>query len=264
MIILVDDSPSGDLPIYPATTRRHTQTVINIGGRPTTFETRPSSSEGCDDVLGDICSRPIRSMTVLSSCTALVDLFNSAEPLYSSWRDDLLRAKGTAWCRDGGVRAHPRRPGTARTGGRPGGTHRPRRRPRVGRPVDRCRQRGGGLAATRHLIELGHRRIGAVTGPMRYLCSQARLEATERRSIASGSPTTKSSSRMATSTTHPGWPGLRGRSRYRRGRRRSSPATTSRRQVSTLRPREPACACRTTSASSGLTTCRWCNGSPLR
>lgn len=34
---------------------------------------------------------------------------------------------------------------------------------------------GGGLAATRHLIELGHRRIGTVTGPMRYLCSQARL-----------------------------------------------------------------------------------------
>jgi DNA-binding LacI/PurR family transcriptional regulator len=34
---------------------------------------------------------------------------------------------------------------------------------------------GGGIAATRHLIELGHRRIAAVTGPMRYLCSQARL-----------------------------------------------------------------------------------------
>lgn len=34
---------------------------------------------------------------------------------------------------------------------------------------------GGGMAATRHLIELGHRRIGVVTGPMRYLCSQARL-----------------------------------------------------------------------------------------
>ncbi|MEV4084464.1 LacI family DNA-binding transcriptional regulator, partial [Nonomuraea fuscirosea] len=34
---------------------------------------------------------------------------------------------------------------------------------------------GGGLAATRHLIELGHRRIAAITGPMRFLCSQARL-----------------------------------------------------------------------------------------
>ncbi|WP_432843179.1 LacI family DNA-binding transcriptional regulator [Dactylosporangium sp. CA-092794] len=33
----------------------------------------------------------------------------------------------------------------------------------------------GGLIATAHLIELGHRRIGTVTGPMRYLCSQARL-----------------------------------------------------------------------------------------
>ncbi|GAA1686730.1 LacI family DNA-binding transcriptional regulator [Nonomuraea maheshkhaliensis] len=34
---------------------------------------------------------------------------------------------------------------------------------------------GGGLAATRHLLELGHRRIAAITGPMRFLCSQARL-----------------------------------------------------------------------------------------
>jgi DNA-binding LacI/PurR family transcriptional regulator len=34
---------------------------------------------------------------------------------------------------------------------------------------------GGGVAATQHLIDLGHRRIGTITGPMRYLCSQARL-----------------------------------------------------------------------------------------
>jgi DNA-binding LacI/PurR family transcriptional regulator len=34
---------------------------------------------------------------------------------------------------------------------------------------------GGGMAATRHLLELGHRRIATITGPMRYLCSQARL-----------------------------------------------------------------------------------------
>ncbi|HEY2675114.1 MAG TPA: LacI family DNA-binding transcriptional regulator [Rugosimonospora sp.] len=34
---------------------------------------------------------------------------------------------------------------------------------------------GGGMAATRHLLDLGHCRIGTITGPMRYLCSQARL-----------------------------------------------------------------------------------------
>jgi DNA-binding LacI/PurR family transcriptional regulator len=34
---------------------------------------------------------------------------------------------------------------------------------------------GGGMAATRHLIDLGHRRIAVITGPMRFLCSQARL-----------------------------------------------------------------------------------------
>ncbi len=34
----------------------------------------------------------------------------------------------------------------------------------------------GGLAATRHLIERGHRRIAAITGPQDMMCSRARLD----------------------------------------------------------------------------------------
>jgi len=34
----------------------------------------------------------------------------------------------------------------------------------------------GGLAATEHLLELGHRRIGAMAGPGDYLCSRARTD----------------------------------------------------------------------------------------
>lgn len=34
----------------------------------------------------------------------------------------------------------------------------------------------GGLLATRHLIALGHRRIGIITGPSNMLCSKARLD----------------------------------------------------------------------------------------
>ena len=34
---------------------------------------------------------------------------------------------------------------------------------------------GGAATATQHLLDLGHRRIGTITGPMRYLCSQERL-----------------------------------------------------------------------------------------
>ncbi|MGH9106216.1 MAG: LacI family DNA-binding transcriptional regulator [Acidimicrobiales bacterium] len=34
----------------------------------------------------------------------------------------------------------------------------------------------GGLAATKHLIDLGHRRIGTITGPSDLLCSRARLD----------------------------------------------------------------------------------------
>jgi LacI family transcriptional regulator len=33
----------------------------------------------------------------------------------------------------------------------------------------------GGLAATRHLLELGHRRIGVIGGPVAMLCSRARI-----------------------------------------------------------------------------------------
>jgi LacI family transcriptional regulator len=34
----------------------------------------------------------------------------------------------------------------------------------------------GGLAATEHLIDLGHRRIAAMAGPSDYLCSRARID----------------------------------------------------------------------------------------
>ncbi|SMF15502.1 LacI family DNA-binding transcriptional regulator [Streptomyces sp. Amel2xC10] len=34
----------------------------------------------------------------------------------------------------------------------------------------------GGLAATRHLVELGHRRIGAISGPPQMMCSRARMD----------------------------------------------------------------------------------------
>ncbi|NUR88955.1 MAG: LacI family DNA-binding transcriptional regulator [Nonomuraea sp.] len=34
----------------------------------------------------------------------------------------------------------------------------------------------GGLAATRHLLELGHRRIGVIGGPQDMLCSRARID----------------------------------------------------------------------------------------
>ncbi len=34
----------------------------------------------------------------------------------------------------------------------------------------------GGLSATRHLLDLGHRRIAAITGPRWAMCSQARLD----------------------------------------------------------------------------------------
>jgi DNA-binding LacI/PurR family transcriptional regulator len=46
----------------------------------------------------------------------------------------------------------------------------------------------GGLAATRHLIELGHRRIGMISGPADLLCSRARMDGYRSAMEAGGLP----------------------------------------------------------------------------
>ena len=46
----------------------------------------------------------------------------------------------------------------------------------------------GGLAATRHLLALGHRRIGVITGPSEILCSRARLDVFRSAMEAAGVP----------------------------------------------------------------------------
>ena len=47
---------------------------------------------------------------------------------------------------------------------------------------------GGGLAATRHLIQLGHRRIGVIGGPPALLCSRARIDGYRAALEAAGLP----------------------------------------------------------------------------
>jgi LacI family xylobiose transport system transcriptional regulator len=46
----------------------------------------------------------------------------------------------------------------------------------------------GGLMATRHLLELGHRRIAAITGPDDMMCSLARLDGFRSAMASSGAP----------------------------------------------------------------------------
>jgi LacI family xylobiose transport system transcriptional regulator len=46
----------------------------------------------------------------------------------------------------------------------------------------------GGLMATRHLIELGHRRIAAITGPDDMMCSHARIDGFRSAMAAAGLP----------------------------------------------------------------------------
>jgi LacI family xylobiose transport system transcriptional regulator len=46
----------------------------------------------------------------------------------------------------------------------------------------------GGIAATRHLLGLGHRRIAVISGPADRLCAQARLEGARAAMAAAGTP----------------------------------------------------------------------------
>jgi LacI family xylobiose transport system transcriptional regulator len=46
----------------------------------------------------------------------------------------------------------------------------------------------GAIAATRHLLELGHRRIGVIGGPGEYLCARERLEACRAAMETAGVP----------------------------------------------------------------------------
>jgi LacI family transcriptional regulator len=46
----------------------------------------------------------------------------------------------------------------------------------------------GGLRATEHLLELGHRRIGFISGPKRMMCSRARLDGYRAALEAAGVP----------------------------------------------------------------------------
>src|SRR3954471_22722063 len=48
--------------------------------------------------------------------------------------------------------------------------------PAAGVPSVGATNWNGGLAATRHLLELGHRRVGMIGGPPTMLCSRARVD----------------------------------------------------------------------------------------
>jgi LacI family xylobiose transport system transcriptional regulator len=63
----------------------------------------------------------------------------------------------------------------------------------VGAPLDTtpsvgAANRSGGAIAARHLLDLGHQRIGAIGGPASFLCAQARLDGSRAELEAAGRP----------------------------------------------------------------------------
>lgn len=96
----------------------------------------------------------------------------------------------------------------------------------------------GGLAATRHLLGLGHRQIRVIAGPESLLCSRARLDGYRAAMDAAGVEVDPTLAGTATSTsTRQSGRGVHCSTATRpRGPRPSSPSTTSRLWVSIWRP----------------------------
>jgi DNA-binding LacI/PurR family transcriptional regulator len=112
----------------------------------------------------------------------------------------------------------------------------------------------GGYSATQHLIELGHRRIAAIGGPERLLCSRARVAGYRAALRGAGLPFASELVRYAEFRHDGGLRAARSCSRWPIRRRPSSPATTSRPPVSSRRCDSVSCRCPTMSASSASTT----------
>ena len=122
----------------------------------------------------------------------------------------------------------------------------------------------GGLTATRHLLGLGHRRIGVIGGPAGILCSRARMDGYRAAMDEAGVPIDPALSATATSMSTRASRRAGRCCACRIARRPSSPATTSRRSASTRRRARRGCTSRRTSASSASTTCRSRAGSARR
>lgn len=60
--------------------------------------------------------------------------------------------------------------------------------PKLEAPTIGATNWAGGMAATEHLLKLGHHRIGIITGPSRLLCSRARLDGHRAALEAAGQP----------------------------------------------------------------------------
>ena len=122
----------------------------------------------------------------------------------------------------------------------------------------------GGLTATRHLLALGHRRIGVIGGPEWILCSRARLDGYRAAMDEAGVPIDPALISHGHFHVEEGIDRGRALLRLRTARRRSSPATTSRHSASTRPHGRRASISRRTSAWSASTTCRSPSGSVRR
>ena len=122
----------------------------------------------------------------------------------------------------------------------------------------------GGLIATRHLIELGHTRIAAISGPEDMMCSHARIDGFRSAMTSAGLPINPDWVRFGDFHIEGGSVNGRELLSPPTGRPPSSRAATCRRSACSTRRGTSGCGCRTTSRWSATTTSLWPSGSARR
>jgi LacI family transcriptional regulator, xylobiose transport system transcriptional regulator len=173
-------------------TRRQVETLLQEHGyrRPGALEPAPSVEVvfyGLESYLAVSILRGVEEVVRRRDCAVgFTDVLGRAA-LERPWTDQLLARRPV-----GVIAAHsyftPQEYTALAAGGIPLVALDPSGVPPAGVPAVGSANWSGGVAATRHLLELGHRRIAVIAGPARSLIARARLDAARATLDAAGTP----------------------------------------------------------------------------
>ena len=173
-------------------TRRRVEALLREHGyrRPAVTESAAAIEVVFYGLEGDLATQIVDGVERVARQHDLAVVFtNALNPVVASrsWSEQLLvrRPLGVI-----AVHAHftPEQHGQLAVSGIPLVALDPMGEPTYETPSVGATNWGGGVTAARHLIELGHRRVGVISGPTDYLCARARLEAFRAALETAGTP----------------------------------------------------------------------------
>ncbi|MEU4570189.1 substrate-binding domain-containing protein [Micromonospora sp. NPDC023956] len=179
-------------PGVSSVTRRQVESLLREHGyrRPSTMEPAPSVEVvfyGLESFLAVSILRGVEEVVRRRDLAVGFTEVRGRASVERSWTDQLLARRPV-----GVIAAHsyftPQEYAALAAGGIPLVALDPSGVPPAGVPAVGSTNWSGGIAATRHLLELGHRRIAVIGGPVRSLIARARLDACRAALDTAGAP----------------------------------------------------------------------------